>query len=207
MWSDPTVMELDQLDGAGVFRPRGRRGAESDPAARCATERAAAEAVERGWKAGHAAGWQAGFEQATAAAARDVGRALASLSAAAEELRRRSAVDLAEAEDAIVAGAIELAGLIISHEVAAAADPGADAIARALSLVPGDAGVKIRLAPADADRLDPGAVPGSREVLLVADPSVEPGGCVVEAGTTSIDAQLGAALDRVRAFLLDGGPA
>jgi flagellar assembly protein FliH len=200
--SEPATLALDQFDGAAVFRP-GRRRVDVDPA----VERAASDAVARGWKAGHAAGWQAGFEQGREAASRQIARVLDSLSAAAADLRCRAAVDMAEAEDAIVAGAVELAELLIGREISLTADPGADAIARALALVPGDAGITVRLSPVDAGHLGPGAVPAGREITLVADATVETGGCVVEAGATSIDAQLGPALARARAFLLDGRPA
>lgn len=38
---------------------------------------------------------------------------------------------------------------------------------------------------------------------FVADPNVTPGGCVVDLGSARIDAQVPAALDRVRAALVD----
>jgi flagellar biosynthesis/type III secretory pathway protein FliH len=40
-----------------------------------------------------------------------------------------------------------------------------------------------------------------REVHVVADPSVEPAGCVVECDATRVDAQLSPALARVREVL------
>ena len=39
-------------------------------------------------------------------------------------------------------------------------------------------------------------------IELVADPSIEPGGCILEAGSTRVDAQLGPALRRARQALL-----
>jgi flagellar assembly protein FliH len=48
-----------------------------------------------------------------------------------------------------------------------------------------------------ADRPEP-------RVTLVGDPAIERGGCVLEAGPTIIDAQLGSALDRARSFLESG---
>ncbi len=44
-----------------------------------------------------------------------------------------------------------------------------------------------------------------RDLTLVADPGVEPGGCILAVGDSRIDAQLGPALDRVRAALSAGG--
>jgi len=40
-------------------------------------------------------------------------------------------------------------------------------------------------------------------VHVIADPSVEAGGCVVEAGPCRIDAQIGPAIERARALLRD----
>src|SRR6478736_1672650 len=48
---------------------------------------------------------------------------------------------------------------------------------------------------------DPSDLHPGGSVTLVADESVERGGCIVEAGERHIDAQLGPALDRVRSVL------
>jgi flagellar assembly protein FliH len=39
-------------------------------------------------------------------------------------------------------------------------------------------------------------------LTVIPDPAVEAGGCILEVGDSRIDAQLGSALDRVRAALL-----
>src|SRR5436190_815966 len=60
--------------------------------------------------------------------------------------------------------------------------------------------------PGPAAEVDPALVASlgdvSGAVTVIADPAVEPGGCILEVGDSRIDAQLGSALDRVRAALM-----
>ena len=46
----------------------------------------------------------------------------------------------------------------------------------------------------------------TRSVLTLADPSIEPGGCIVEAGACRVDGQFGGALERLRVALRTGSP-
>ena len=68
---------------------------------------------------------------------------------------------------------------------------------RALALAPaGDAVVRLHpddIATAGGDF--------ARDLTILADPTVEPGGCIVEIGACTIDAQISTALDRVREAL------
>ena len=164
----------------------------------------------RGYDEGYAAGMAEGVAAGRAAAAAESAAALSrlealggSLAAAAEELRRRQALELAGLEDALARAAVDLASAIIGRELELAASPGADALARALALVPAGCTAVARLHPSDAAALGEaplGEAPGA--LTLIPDPAVEPGGCILEVGDSRIDAQLGPALDRVRAALL-----
>ncbi len=169
-----------------------------DPAVAAAEEQ---RGYDDGYRAGMAEGLAAGraamAAESVAASAR-LEELLRSLAAAAEELRRRQALDLAGLEDALARAAVDLASAIIGRELEVSKSPGADALARALALVPAGSVAVARLHPADAAILaDP---PGG--LTLIPDPAVEPGGCILEVGHSRIDAQLGSALDRVRASLL-----
>jgi len=205
-------LSLDELNPANIVRdegmggPRrpGRADSERTRVIREAAHRAAAAAVERGWEAGYATGLAAGRDQGLRSTRADVERAIAALAAAADVMRSGAATDLAQAEDALVAGAFELAATILDRELEVAANPGADALRRALALASsGD--VEAHLHPEDLAVLAPDAQ-ASGPVSFVADPNVERGGCVLVNGATTIDAQLGPALARARAFLL-GEPA
>ena len=48
---------------------------------------------------------------------------------------------------------------------------------------------------------DPGAIEQDQTAEIVADPTVEPGGCIVDVDACSIDAQIGSAIERMRAAL------
>jgi flagellar assembly protein FliH len=174
-----------------------------DPVVAAAEER-------RGYDAGYAAGMAEGVAAGRGAAAAESAAAVArlealgrSLATAAEELRRRQALELVGLEDALARAAVDLASAIIGRELEVSASPGADALARALALVPAGSTAVARLHPSDAASLGEAPLGGTPGALtLIPDPAVEPGGCILEVGDSRIDAQLGPALDRVRAALL-----
>jgi|SRR5581483_3283686 len=169
-----------------------------DPAAARAEE-------QRGYDDGFRAGMAEGLAAGRAAAAHETAAVLArlemlgrGLAEAAEELRRRQGLELAGLEDTLARTAFDLAAAVVGRELALSAAPGADALARALALVPAGCVAVARLHPDDVAAL--GEVSGA--VTVIADPAIEPGGCILEVGDSRIDAQLGPALDRVRAALL-----
>jgi len=165
-----------------------------DPAAAAAEEQ---RGYEEGYRAGLAEGRAAMAAETSTALAR-LGAMIRSVDEAAADLRRRQALELTGLEDALARTAVDLASAIIGRELEVAGSPGADALARALALVPAGASTIARLNPADAALINE-APPG---VTIVADPAVESGGCILEVGDSRIDAQLGPALDRVRSALL-----
>src|SRR5579871_3106120 len=208
MTSSSDAMWLAELDPADVGRPRGARraGAVFDDAradaVRAAVARAAAEATRRGFRDGHDAGYKAGHAEGVRAARDEARAALTALHAAARDIQHRAATDLAEASRTIAAAALELAEVIIGRHIETAADPGADALARALALAP-NIPLSARMHPEDIALLDPSVLPDDGRVALVADAAVERGGCILEGGATVIDAQVGPAIARARQALLD----
>ena len=162
-------------------------------------------AIEDGRRAGYEAGFASGLAGAAQSAAEgearraaEVGRAVSALMEAAVALRLHQSQELVGIEDDVTAAAFEIASAVLDRELAVAASPGAEAIARALSLAP-EGDTVARLNPADVETL--GDIECRRELTVLADPSVEPGGCIVEVGACRIDAQLSTALDRVRKAL------
>jgi flagellar assembly protein FliH len=161
----------------------------------------AAADADAGYQAGYAEGLAAG-RAAAGAEARAAGarleRATSAVVAAAAGLARRQALELAGLEDTIATAAFELAAAVVGRELQLSVSPGADALARALALAPSGVAAVARLHPDDA-----ASVSAPDFVRVLSDPAVEPGGCVLEAGDCRIDAQLGPALARARAALLD----
>jgi flagellar assembly protein FliH len=174
---------------------------------------ARAEGYAVGWAEGRRAAEEAAILEATAAAtarAEEAARsraalasALEALGAAADTLEARAVVPAGDLGDAIVTGAFELAQTLLGRELALAADPGLDAIRRALVLLPENRPVTARLNPDDASVCREGIAEAAlgRDVLIVADPTVEPGGAIVDCDSSRVDAQLGPALERVREVL------
>lgn len=160
--------------------------------------------------AGYADGYRRGEAAATAAHETAQGewrhraeRALAALAGAAAGWQARQAVALTDIEDAVVEAAFDLARAVVGRELELARHPGRDALARALALAPEGVAVAARLHPDDLAALGEATdlAPAGCELTLVPDPAVEPGGCLLDAGATRIDAQIGPALERVRAAL------
>jgi flagellar assembly protein FliH len=163
---------------------------------------------------GYAAGWAEGRQVALASAVADEqqraevrglahAQAVADQDAATAALQRvvdgyadSAAGVLDDLAGSTVALALQLAEAILGREVATAADPGADALRRALVAVPPAVAVTVRLHPDDRAALDPAVLDG-RPVTFVDDPALERGDAVVETDTGVVDATLRGALARV----------
>lgn len=173
--------------------------------------------------AGYAAGWAQGLQQAreemashversaAQAAALDAERsaALASavnaVAAAAERLEQQAVPSVARLEETVVAMAIEIAEMIVGHDLATNPRTGLDALKRVLQLTPQDEAVVVELSSADH-----AAVIGSAEFEewaglrpITVRPSAEllDGDAIARCGATEIDARVGPALVRVKEFL------
>ena len=188
----------------------------TDPHLQSVVDRARTAAVAAGRAEGYAAGLAAAAADAERTAAQVVAQSEAAerqrdahlargvelLLTAADTFRTQEQVVLVDVEDTVVELALSIARTVLDRELATRTDPGADAIARALGLVPDDCPVTVRLHPDDVLTLgDLSAVDPGRRLVVVADPAVEPGGCTAEAAGRLVDAQVGPALTRVAAVL------
>jgi flagellar assembly protein FliH len=194
----PALQDLDALTGAARVV--------ADPAA---LAEALAAGYEHGRTEGFAHGHQEGRQAALAEAARQqaeqaetVQSALDALSRAAADVVARRDDTVAALEESLVAGALALAEAVIGRELELATTPGRDALVRVLRLADGADGVVARLHPDDIETLgDPAELAPGRQLTIVADASVERGGCVAQVGDGRIDACLSTALARVREVL------
>ncbi len=192
----------------------------TDPHLASVVDRARAAAAAAGRAEGHAEGYEAGLRAAAAQAERTaaqgraeqeaaerqrdahLARAVELMLTAADAFRTQEQLVLADVEDTVAELALSIARAVLDRELATSADPGAQAIARALALAPGECPVTVRLHPDDVRVLgDLGPAAQGRELVVVPDPAVEPGGCVAEAAGRTVDAQVGPALARVAAVL------
>ncbi len=150
------------------------------------TERAAAERL-----ADVQARWERRMASATAALAAAVARLDEASVPAADDVR-----------ETIIGTVLTLVEDLLGRELALADSPVLDAVRRALSLCPADAPAVVRVHPDDLAEIPADALaqlPDS--VRVVADLTVERAGAIAETGPRRIDAQLGAALERVQAVL------
>lgn len=182
------------------------------------------ESVEaRARVSGHAAGYAAGLKaaaielaQRTAALeaeaqrvasenARRIDAAQAALEAATRALDARLAPVLVQAQDALAAASVDIAEAILGRELTATTDSALSALKRALDHAEADAVVTVRMNPADLAALDDDAR-AAVGVELHADATLSAGDAVAELPDGYLDARIGAALDRVRAALMEGTP-
>ncbi|PWJ52593.1 flagellar assembly protein FliH [Quadrisphaera granulorum] len=213
---------------AAVFAPLPavRRGHEVTGSVPDSTVTASARA------AGYAAGWAQGIAAAAAreaeavavaaaaaAAEREqlravVAAAVQALEAAAQQLRERTAPAVEEAADSVASGAVDLAEVLIGHELESADARGraTAALTRALAASPELDDVQVRLNPGDLAALraiDPeqeiASLAGRTNVTVTADPKLASGDAVADFPGGSVDARIDTALARMRSVLRGGG--
>lgn len=160
------------------------------------------EARDAGYQAGYEAARSELAENAEAARLQELEKLAEMLTRAAADAARNRADLVVQAQGEAVALAIELAASIVQRELAISDSLTTEAIRRAIGLVPRGEDLIVRLHPGDViDASDLADLVPDNSVKVVADPSVEPGGCVVAAGPCHIDAQVGPALERARAVI------
>ena len=179
-------------------------------------ERLRGQARAEGFAAGHAEGLAAAEEvvaQTERAAAerlaevqarweRRLVSATAALGAAVTRLDEAAQPVADDIRDSILTAVVTLVEDLLGRELALAESPGLDAVRRAMTLVPREAPVVIRVHPDDLAEIPAEALAALPETAtVVGDPSVERAGAVAETGPQRIDALLGAALERVQAVL------
>jgi len=162
-------------------------------------------ARQEGYAAGQEEGYAAGYAHGLDDARRHVellGQLVERLGREADAFAARETTARNDIEDQVVAAAMQIATVLVGHELAQPDERGRDAIARALALAPVHGDVIARLHPVDISVLgDPATLSPGRVMTIVPDPSLSPGDCIVDVGACRIDARVGAALDRAREVL------
>ncbi len=191
------AFRLGDVYAAELTRLRQQAHAEGFAAGRAEGLQAAAEVVAQAERAAATrlaeaqARWDRRLASATAALAAGAGQLEAATLPVAEDVR-----------ESIVAAVLTLVEDLLGRELALADSPALDAVRRALTLCPADAPVVLRLHPDDLADVPAEALAGLPDsVQVVADARIERAGAVAETGPRRIDAQRGAALERVQAVL------
>jgi flagellar assembly protein FliH len=165
-----------------------------------------------GFTAGHAEGMAAAAavvaetEQAAAEVQarweRRMASATAALAAAAARFDEASVPGADEVRDTVIGTVLTLVEDLLGRELALADSPVLDAVRRALTLCPSDAPTVVRVHPDDLAEIPEEALTELPDtVRVVGDLTLERAGAVADTGPRRIDAQLGAALERVQAVL------
>ncbi len=170
-------------------------------------------------ESGYRDGWDQGFNEARTAVeqaadderdawlqeqGRRLGSALDALASAVVEFQIRRTLDLTNLEGRVATAAFDLAAALLGRELELTRSPGRDAVARALALAPPNESLVVRLNPADVETLGSieDLLPGRRYKVL-SDPSIESGGCLLDAKDCQVDARLTTAIARARQAMLD----
>lgn len=132
----------------------------------------------------------------------ELARAVDALRLATADLEARETPFFQDIERSVAAIGVQIAEILVGRHLELGKWAALDAVLRALALAPRQSAAVVRLHPDSTLDLPDvsGALPGG-SVTIVADPSIEIGGCIVEAGSRTIDAQLGPALQRLREVL------
>ena len=181
---------------------------------RAIAERAHDTARAQGFAAGWADGLRASLERTAAArdeqaqvfeeehlrTLRELETAADALAVAVRHCQETTRTLQAELSDRALDLALGIAEMVLGREVALAADPAGDAVRRALTTVPDDVPLVVRLHPDDLAALDEAVLAG-RPATVVTDPGLSRGDAVVETEDGFVEADLAGALARVRQVL------
>ncbi len=193
---DPAEIETGRPPARPAQPPAAKAAAKASPAPDAAAAKAAAalealraqkaaeghaEGFARGLEEGRAQGQREGYEAGRRAAEAELAAVAGRIAKVLETLGGEvKALDDA-VEDAVVALALELARRVIGAEVSRSRDALAGLIRQVLAEIPIDTGTpRIRLHPDDLEALR-AHLPdiGTGQVELIADDTIEPGGCRV----------------------------
>jgi flagellar biosynthesis/type III secretory pathway protein FliH len=145
-----------------------------------------------------ATAFQLGFKEGVASVETIAGPGLAALDAAVAQFERRIDQITESATAHAIELALELTATLLQRELVASQDPGREAIAGTVALLPHREDVTFRLSPDDLNGLgDLTELLGSRQYQLIADASLSSGDVLVAYDSGSIDGRLSSALARV----------
>ena len=161
-------------------------------------------AKEEGFRLGKDEGAQKALEEARREAKSEVATAVAAFHAAASELRSARREAMAEGETEMLALVLGITRLVLAREIRMDKTLIIEQIRRAAAFLAEAAEITVKLHPIDlkvaqsnVDKLVPEG--RSMRLTIVADKSVERGGCVLECSRGTVDARISTQLQRIEA--------
>jgi flagellar assembly protein FliH len=207
-----TVNVADHLAEARIVLERSRDEArrmlrEAQAEAARITERASSEGYDAGFRRGHEAGQRAGQEEAFAAAKgafeADQTQTLAALRAVMDEYEGRKRDLFIAARQDVVRFAARLAEKVTRQVGAVRPESAVANLDAAMRIVESATDMVVHVSPADrdviakfAESLD-STIREARNITIVADDTVAPGGCRVSTTAVEVDATLDTQIARI----------
>ena len=184
--------------GPGAFGPVSAQMAERERQLRQEIERGA---CERGYAEGAEAGRRQGEAAGREAATAELSGAAATLAQALEQLAAERGRILAELERGALGLALAVARKMVHAEAEATGAVAERVIAAAVQHTRDATAVRVRVNPADKARIE---AAGDRAAIaeLVGDPSISPGGCIVETDCGEVDATVETQWDALRSAIV-----
>lgn len=167
--------------------------------------------VEQELKNAYDRGFEDGREVTSAMLEREIGRHeewLQNFDNIIAELHRRFSDSTGKLEECSIALAVEIARHILQREVQKDATIAIEQVQRAFERINGIDTVTIRLHPFNVDALKKvkssllTSASDVKTIEIVADPSIDMGGCVVDTNIGSIDAQIRTQLEQLQATMV-----
>jgi flagellar assembly protein FliH len=165
------------------------------------------ESRKRGFDEGRAAGYEVGREEAARTQAVEMESMRATIQDFVDLIDAERRQLWLDAEPQIIAFVLEIAGKVVKDEARVNRDVALSVVRNALRRVVDTGNIRIRVHMEDLDTIRSSRdelatlLESIRDVEIVADRRVDPGGCVVETGSGTIDAKLDTQLDEVAAAL------
>jgi flagellar assembly protein FliH len=129
--------------------------------------------------------------------------ALPALKAVSDSLARERERWLSEWEASVIRIGVAIAAKIVRREIDLHPDVPAELVREALRLIAGNTQLRVRMHPADVERIGDfrerfaASLTGIAELSVVPDDAITPGGCLLESEHGLIDARLETQLDRI----------
>jgi len=178
------------------------------------TEQAKQQGHAKGYQAGLAEGRRAGHEQGLAEARERFGldqeRLLATLTALFDDFDQQKRRMLSQAHSDLVRLALAIAGKVVKRIVAGDAQVAASNVQEAVALVSSSSDVVVHVHPAELESVQRFCQQWAQQtgrldhLHMVADESIDRGGCVIRTGSGQVDATVQGQLDRIAEQLVPG---
>lgn len=149
----------------------------------------------------HRQAWDQGYADGMARAQQQLAAVMGRLSTLAANAAIAHEAGLRNLDEEALTLALAIGRAIVRHEVSVDPDTVLGIVRAALAELSAGAAVSLRVHPDDAETLRSAVpalgLPVTTEVVVIGDPTISPGGCLVESGAARVDATIEAQIARL----------